>query len=192
MNWRSKNNLLKLARLGLTPKEKWRRNIAVCCIVLATSVGLAYTLGAWNAIRAFVDRGAIVQIPTRVNASASTLDSAYQITSDEGGTQTFEDGTDVEYAAHTTVEVDFSAGRRVVRLRAGSATFNVAKDPRRPFIVLADGLSATAVGTKFDVTVTPTVRVRVYEGVVAVAEGQVKAGQMVRKLKAGEEYERPR
>ncbi|HEY0682064.1 MAG TPA: FecR domain-containing protein [Steroidobacter sp.] len=131
----------------------------------------------------------MAQAPTQASVSATA--TAFTISTNEVSTQALEDDTEIELSAHATVDVDYTPGQRVVRLRAGGATFDVAKDPNRPFIVLADGLRATALGTKFRVSLAPTVRVEVYEGVVGVTERQAKAGAMTLKLTAGQVYQRP-
>lgn len=78
------------------------------------------------------------------------------------------DGSTVDLAPRTAITVAIAAGRRDVRLLAGQAFFRVVPDAARPFRVQAGGLSATALGTAFDV--------RLVEGAtgVAVAEGTVR------------------
>lgn len=68
----------------------------------------------------------------------------------------------------TTLEIDFQPARRDVRLEAGEAWFEVAKDARRPFIVAAGDVRVRAVGTAFSVH-------RLAEGAdVQVTEGRVE------------------
>lgn len=80
------------------------------------------------------------------------------------------DGTVVEYPAGTDLRVDFSSpGFRRVTLLRGEAHFAVAKDPSRPFIVEATGVSVQAVGTAFSVQLgSSAVEVLVTEGQVTV------------------------
>ena len=61
------------------------------------------------------------------------------------------DGTRVRLDTDTRLTVRLSSGERDVALGRGQAYFEVAHDPRRPFIVTAEGLSVKAVGTRFDV-----------------------------------------
>lgn len=51
--------------------------------------------------------------------------------------------------ARSAVDVDFSADRRLVRLRTGSVVVRVTPDPGRPFSVQTDDGLVTALGTQF-------------------------------------------
>ena len=64
---------------------------------------------------------------------------------------TLEDGSTVQLAPQTALDVNFSAGERRLRLYQGEAWFNVAPNPSRPFIVEAAGGDVRALGTAFDV-----------------------------------------
>ena len=79
-----------------------------------------------------------------------------------------DDGTRVTVGPGSTIDTTYSEGARRVFLRSGAAYFDVAHDPVRPFSVSAGDLTATALGTAFDV--------RNNGGVfrVAVAEGEVR------------------
>lgn len=61
------------------------------------------------------------------------------------------DGSQVELAPASAIDVDLSGSRRMIRLVSGQAFFTVAKDPARPFSVAARGGTVTALGTAFDV-----------------------------------------
>ena len=64
---------------------------------------------------------------------------------------TLSDGSTVQLNARSKLHVRFSVQRRDVELLEGQALFQVAKDPRRPFVVSANGTQIRAVGTEFDV-----------------------------------------
>jgi transmembrane sensor len=81
---------------------------------------------------------------------------------------TLSDGTVVELAAQSALDVRFSAERRSVTLFAGQAFFNVAPQAGRPFEVLAADLAVTVVGTAFDV------HLRVDAATVGVQHGVVQ------------------
>ena len=84
-------------------------------------------------------------------------------------TMTLADGTQVTLGARTVISTRFYDDRRVVDLKAGVAYFNVAHDENRPFSVKAAALTATAVGTAFDVKRSAGIyRVAVAEGTVQV------------------------
>lgn len=82
------------------------------------------------------------------------------------------DGTRVTLDADSALDVAFTGGRRDLRLVKGHAFFDVAHDRDHPFAVQADDRVVTALGTQFDVRLTPgVVRVVLAEGSVSVATG---------------------
>lgn len=104
---------------------------------------------------------------------------------------TLADGTAVHVDARSTVKIDYTDDARIVYVDQGSAVFEVAKDPKRPFIARTHLIDATAVGTRFGVSVNPGVTTTVSEGVVKVtARGQPWTGTGIM-LKAGEELRVP-
>lgn len=79
------------------------------------------------------------------------------------------DGSLIELNGDTVVDVEFTAERRSVRLTRGEAHFQVAKNPARPFVVRANNVAFRAVGTAFNVRLTPgNVEMLVTEGKVQV------------------------
>ena len=79
------------------------------------------------------------------------------------------DGSEVTLDTESTVQTAFGPGHRTVRLLAGKALFDVAKDETRPFNVLAGGVNVRAVGTSFSVQLLARDQVR-----VLVREGKVE------------------
>ena len=80
------------------------------------------------------------------------------------------DGSVAELRDGADIEVEFSATERRIQLSRGQAYFKVAKAPHRPFVVVAGGVSVSAVGTEFSVDLgARDVEVLVTEGKVAVA-----------------------
>jgi transmembrane sensor len=75
-----------------------------------------------------------------------------------------EDGSRVTLDTRTRIVIDYGSRARIVRLEAGEALFEVAKDPTRPFVVQTGNIKVEAIGTAFvvrkasdseiDVTVT--------------------------------------
>lgn len=61
------------------------------------------------------------------------------------------DGSTVTLNTDSVVAAAFTPAERRVRLERGEAHFNVARNPDRPFIVDASGVSVRAVGTAFNV-----------------------------------------
>lgn len=82
------------------------------------------------------------------------------------------DASTVRLNADSHASVAYSRSARDIYLRRGDAVFEVAKNPRRPFNVMAGDARVTAVGTVFEVDkVGDAVEVRVFEGVVRVSQG---------------------
>lgn len=88
----------------------------------------------------------------------------------ERGLARLPDGSVVTLAADTRVRVAFSHGVRDLRLEQGQALFEVAHNPKRPFIVHTPHGDVRAVGTAFDVTLArDEAEVTVVDGVVRIA-----------------------
>ncbi|NZA27718.1 FecR domain-containing protein [Luteimonas sp. SJ-92] len=81
------------------------------------------------------------------------------------------DGSTVQLNTNTILETRFNRERRVVVLRKGEASFNVARNPERPFLVHAGDMVVRAVGTEFNVRVRDTRDIE-----VIVTEGKVTVG----------------
>ncbi|MEM0984843.1 MAG: FecR domain-containing protein [Pseudomonadota bacterium] len=83
---------------------------------------------------------------------------------------TLEDGTVITLGAASVLETAYSDRERQAILVTGSAFFEVATAPDRPFVVEAGDLEARVLGTAFDVNrSTENVRVAVAEGEVEVS-----------------------
>lgn len=80
-----------------------------------------------------------------------------------------EDGSVIELNRGARIAVDYQPAERRVRLVQGEASFTVAKNHDRPFIVRAGGVDVRAVGTAFNVRLDArSVEVLVTEGKVRV------------------------
>lgn len=80
---------------------------------------------------------------------------------------TLADGSRVDLAPDSRLSTRFTLVRRDVRLVRGQAFFAVAHNAVRPFIVYANNLTVAAVGTEFDVRISPS------STAVTVSQGQV-------------------
>jgi len=81
-----------------------------------------------------------------------------------------EDGSSVDLNRGAEIAVDYTADERSVKLLRGEATFTVAKNPQRPFVVTAQGVRVRAVGTAFNVDLRASeVHVLVTQGSVQVS-----------------------
>lgn len=96
--------------------------------------------------------------------------SRITVTTGVGSTRTVSlpDGSVISASADTDLVATFLKQSRTVVLSHGEAYFHVTKDPSRPFIVRAGGMTVTDVGTAFDVRRT------LGGAIVAVSEGVVR------------------
>jgi transmembrane sensor len=93
-----------------------------------------------------------------------------------------DDGSQVELASSSALDVGFSGSQRKVRLVTGEAFFTVAKDPARPFVVEAQDGQVAVLGTAFNIRITSEVAVSVTHNSVEVTAAhhtpvRVKQGQ---------------
>jgi transmembrane sensor len=120
----------------------------------AARFGLAASLAAILAVTAWLLAGSF---------ATRALDTA----PGEQRHATLPDGSQLDLAPDSLLTLRFSPLVREVRLERGEAYFAVAPSKLRPFVVQANGVTATALGTAFDV------RIRAGGTMVAVSEGQV-------------------
>lgn len=95
------------------------------------------------------------------------------------------DGSRIDLHAQTNLRVELDARDRRVRLAAGEAYFEVARDPDRPFVVETPAGSVRVTGTAFSVRTSPggALEVIVREGTVQVRAGQATPAPL--ELRAG-------
>lgn len=87
------------------------------------------------------------------------------------------DGSVIDLAANTALQVTFHRGRRTVRLLSGEACFNVAHDAQRPFLVETPWGHVRVLGTVFTVSARDgRMRVAVAQGRVAVWPADARGG----------------
>lgn len=80
-----------------------------------------------------------------------------------------EDGSTVQLGPDSAIRATFSDAQRKIELLSGEALFQVRHNPRRPFLVEADTITTTVLGTGFDVRRLRTVtQVGVQHGRVRV------------------------
>lgn len=92
------------------------------------------------------------------------------------------DGSMVTLNTDSKIFVHYSKTRRQIQLVQGEALFDVAKNKKRPFIVMAGDTQVRAVGTSFTVRLLPQqpVQVLVREGVVEIKRPEVPQAPPVR------------
>lgn len=84
-----------------------------------------------------------------------------------------EDGTRMSLNTETRARVNFSPTQRAVTVEEGEALFEVAKDPKRPFIVRVAGSEVVAVGTAFSVRFVGAGSHAADQLAITLIEGQV-------------------
>jgi transmembrane sensor len=92
---------------------------------------------------------------------------------------TLADGSHLDLAPGSRVITHFTLAKRDVWLDRGQAFFQVAHNVTRPFIVHANNLTVTAVGTEFDVRISPDATA------VTVMEGRIKVSSDAEKTDNG-------
>jgi transmembrane sensor len=97
------------------------------------------------------------------------LTADYVTATAEIKTISLDDGSTVELAPDSALDVQFQDDTRQVTLLRGEAFFDITKDPNRSFRVLAGGAQVEVLGTAFDVEITDTATQ------VSVARGSVTA-----------------
>jgi transmembrane sensor len=101
--------------------------------------------------------------------SSSDTNRTYATTVGEQLSVTLSDGSHVTLDSQSELRVAFSKRERDVKLTRGQALFEVAKDRIHPFVVAAGSRRYVAVGTAFNVQVSPDqVRITMVEGTVRV------------------------
>jgi transmembrane sensor len=95
---------------------------------------------------------------------------------------TLADNSVVTLNTDSRLQIAFSPELRKLRLLRGEALFHVAKNKKRPFVVIADDTQIRAVGTSFTVRLSQSrpLQIVVQEGVVEVTRPSVPAATPVR------------
>jgi transmembrane sensor len=144
-----------------------------------------HTRRTWLAVGALAAAAAaaIVVLP-QIESAAQPMDAV----TGKGGRRTLElaDGSRIEMNATTRLQVILDRDVRRVTLGEGQAVFDVAHDPRRPFVIAVGDRDIRVVGTQFDVRRRDgEVSVTVAHGVVEVRPAGGAVGRAYR-LRAGQ------
>ena len=135
----------------LLQKHRFRRSVA-----LGMAAGLLLAFGA------------AVTFFSPWSGSGETAPQEYSTRIGEQRTIELDDGSVVMLNTASRLAVDYSAQVRRIRLEQGEAYFVVAEDRQRPFTVNLGALSATALGTEFNLRRHPGhYQIAVIEGAVA-------------------------
>ena len=148
---------------GTSGQSAGRLRVAAAAACIIVAAGVLFT---------------VVNRPDQTTPEPSVQMARHATETGEIRNVTLADGSIVTIGAKTSIEVTMSDRRRDVELTSGAALFDVASDPGRPFAVTAGDLTATAVGTRFDVRHNGDVaRVAVADGAVSVTYPRIIAGQ---------------
>lgn len=151
-------------------RSRWRAaSWAMAAMVGLIAIGIG--IGRWP--------DPVPLAPPVVSVPAGADGSASGIAQERGQPQSTEvgqrrdlrlsDGSVIVLNTASTVVVNYAGHERSVQLLRGQALFEVAADPKRPFVVTAGDRRITAVGTAFDVKVDEAgLRVVMVEGRVKV------------------------
>lgn len=126
------------------------------------------SVGFWRITTCVVALMLVVLLTALVRSLDDTIHSG----SGEWRTTRLQDGSTVTLGPRSHLQVDFDDRTRSVQLTEGSASFDVASDGARPFIVKADCCNVRARGTRF------TVSLRERGMLVTVADGSVVVSQV--------------
>ncbi len=130
-------------RMSFVPQRPgWRHAFLAAAAVSAAVIGVTYWLPDAEVVQTATDELRSLRLP---------------------------DGSRVSLGPETRFEVDFSEQERVLKMQAGEAFFEVARDAVRPFSVDTPAGRVTAVGTAFTVhTIGSRLAVSVTEGAVRI------------------------
>lgn len=145
---------LGLRHLVFAPRVLRRRSRLPRYLGIAASLALAVSLG-WGWIQ-----------------YAKVEQAAYSTPLGSVRTVLLPDGSQATLGSDSRIQVVLSRGERHIDLQQGEAYFEVSKDPRRPFVVVAGERQVVAVGTRFAVRRdSADLRVVVTEGTVRLQPG---------------------
>lgn len=155
--------VLKMRREALSATHRLRFfRVAAAAAVVGIAVAIAYAV-----VPMFRDGPTS---PSAMMMRAPTEGGAFRTAVGERSNITLSDGSSVVLNTNSRIEVRYTPEQRSVRLLAGQAWFQVAKNPERPFVVEAGAQRVTALGTAFDVRMDSrdSVQVTLAEGKVSV------------------------
>lgn len=152
-------------------------------LVAVVMTGYIATGGSWNELQYLKDRAWY----------ALQGDALYRTAIGERLVVALDDGSVLTLNTDSRAVVQYRDATRGVTLEKGQALFEVAKDPAHPFIVTAGDRKVTALGTAFDVRVSPQrLQVTLLEGRVAIepsVEAATPSGRATRtELAPGEQF----
>lgn len=147
----------ELAAERRRPHMRWAAGIAAAVVTGGAMLGF----GSWQQAQRQTDAPVMAQ-------SAPAALAVYRTPVGGQQTITLQDGSKVTLSTDTEVRLTEWDRQRGLTLVRGEAYFQVAKNPEKPFVVVAAGRTVTALGTAFDVRVDPG------QWSVSLVEGKVR------------------
>jgi transmembrane sensor len=169
--WSEAGRLKVLGRKGLLQLGERRRPSALCELSATPSLPRAipgYHGRVWGAMGASIAASLLLAAILAAWLSWPPSSTAYR--TDIGGISAIavKDGSTITLNTDSGIRIALSDTERRIDLDKGEAFFEVAKDPKRPFVVRVGDQRVIAVGTKFSVR-------REQNGIrVIVTEGRVR------------------
>jgi ferric-dicitrate binding protein FerR (iron transport regulator) len=175
--------------------EKRHRRARIYKVLIATSIAASviFIIGwaaGWFSMPA--QHGAVVAQQEKLGEDQVKVDPLMAVVQHEvnvsGKTKQLilPDGSEIALSdsSELTYKEPSNGSRRDVYL-VGKADFKVAKNKAKPFSVFSEGISTTAIGTKFTVTAKandPFIHVRLHEGKVVVKPLKVDDGKWTKEI----------
>lgn len=149
-----------VARIAARRRHRRQGLLGVAASLVALVIGgYAVTGGSWQELLYLKDRALY----------AMKGDALYRTAIGERLVVALNDGSVLTLNTDSRAVVQYRNRLRGVLLEQGQALFEVAKNPDQPFVVTAGGRKVTALGTAFDVRLSPQrLQVTLLEGRVAV------------------------
>jgi len=154
-----------VASMETPQRTVFSSRLAIACSLLMIVAGLVFYVKPLNHSNSTL---ASSDVLNKANNFASK--HIYTTEIGEMSNVTLSDGSTIKLNTDSVVEVSFSKAQRQLTLKRGEVFFDVAKNPSRPFVVLAGQDKVTAVGTAFNVDLSQPLNteVLVTEGTVLV------------------------
>lgn len=147
----------------------WSHGMAIAASIVLVVFSLSFFLLPSIQSAQQGDQSKLPSLVKAANPGAGARPTIYRTQTGQQSTINLVDGSTIELNTDSILQVNYDEQSRQLVLLRGEAYFNVAKDPSRPFFVIANDKRVTAVGTEFSVRLDKDrVRVNLVEGIVSV------------------------
>lgn len=195
--WDKLENLRSLSGLVELPPERNRRSaltlrrvsIAASFFILVSLV-IIFNKDTLDSFRSETFASRLDRSSSEKLDNAVAWGERFETGAGERKTVSLPDGTSIELNTRSSLRVVFDSVTRRIELRSGEATFKVAHDSSRPFIVEAAGQAIRAVGTVFTIHARSQtdVTVLVSDGRVAISDLPPQANSYSKNERRAEIY----